>query len=155
LFIALITFHVLVCLALILVVLLQSSKGEGLAGSAFGGGGGGISGAVFGGRGAGTFLSKATTVLAVVFMINCVLLAFMSTNRSGRGTTAAAPEDATSVVTREAQAERERALQQQQQQQQQAGDTSGTLNLNVSPQTGGGDKAPTNAQEPATTGDGN
>ncbi len=154
-FIALITFHVLVCLALILVVLLQSSKGEGLAGSAFGGGGGGISGAVFGGRGAGTFLSKATTVLAVVFMINCVLLAFMSTNRSGRSSTAAVSEDATSVVTREAQAERERALQQQQQQQQPAGDTSGTLNLNISPQQQGGDKATTSPQEPATTGDGN
>ena len=44
-----IVFHVVVCAALILVVLLQSSKGEGLAGSAFGGN---ISGAVFGGRGA-------------------------------------------------------------------------------------------------------
>ncbi len=149
-FIALIIFHVLVCLALILVVLLQSSKGEGLAGSAFGGGGGGISGAVFGGRGAGTFLSKATTVLAVVFMINCVLLAFMSSNRSGgAAATAAAPENATSVITREAQAERERALQQQQQQQQQAGDTSNALNLNISPSPSNGEEKPTTgAQQP-------
>jgi len=58
--------HVLFSLALIIAVLLQSSKGEGLAG-AFGGGG--LSGAVFGGRGAATFLSKATTVLAVGFMV--------------------------------------------------------------------------------------
>ena len=41
-------FHVLTCLALVIVVLMQSSKGEGLAGSAFGGA---MSGAVFGGRG--------------------------------------------------------------------------------------------------------
>ena len=49
--------HVLVCLALVLVVLLQSSKGGGLAG-AFGGG---ADSTVFGGRGAATVLSKATT----------------------------------------------------------------------------------------------
>ncbi len=58
--------HVLFSMALIVAVLLQSSKGEGLAG-AFGGGG--LTGAVFGGRGAATFLSKATTILAVGFMV--------------------------------------------------------------------------------------
>jgi len=51
---------------------MQSAKGEGLAG-AFGGGGG-VSGAVFGGRGAAPFLSKATTVLAIMFMGMSVLL---------------------------------------------------------------------------------
>jgi len=50
---------------------LQSSKGEGLAG-AFGGGA--LTGAVFGGRGAATFLSKATTVLAIGFMSTSILL---------------------------------------------------------------------------------
>jgi len=65
--------HILVCASLIIVVLMQSAKGEGLAG-AFGGGG--ISGAVFGGRGAATFLSRATTVLAISFMITCILLTF-------------------------------------------------------------------------------
>lgn len=64
--------HVIFSLALIVAVLLQSSKGEGLAG-AFGGGGG-LSGAVFGGRGAATFLSKATTVLAVGFMVTSASL---------------------------------------------------------------------------------
>ncbi len=67
----LITLHILICIGLIVAVLMQSSKGEGLAG-AFGGGG--VSGAVFGGRGAASFLSKATTVLAVLFMGTCVLL---------------------------------------------------------------------------------
>jgi len=48
---------VIVCFGLILVILLQSSKGGGLAG-AFGGGG--AAGAVFGGRGAGNFLTKTS-----------------------------------------------------------------------------------------------
>lgn len=71
----LIVVHVLICVALIIVVLLQSAKGEGLAG-AFGGGG--LSGAVFGGRGAATFLSKATTVLAICFMLSSIFLAVIS-----------------------------------------------------------------------------
>ena len=61
--------HVAVCILLIIVVLLQSSKGSGLAG-AFGGGGG--AGAVFGGRGAATFLSKLTAVLAIIFMLSSI-----------------------------------------------------------------------------------
>ena len=69
----LLVLHIFVSFSLIIVVLMQSAKGEGLAG-AFGGGG--ISGAVFGGRGAATFLSKATTYLAVSFMITCILLTF-------------------------------------------------------------------------------
>ena len=63
--------HVINCVLLIVVVLLQSSKGGGLAG-AFGGGG--TSQAVFGGRGAGSFLSRATTILAVVFMLTSLIL---------------------------------------------------------------------------------
>ena len=110
-FTAWVIFHVIVCLALVLVVLMQSSKGEGLAGSAFGGGGGGMSGAVFGGRGAATFLSKATTYLAVLFMLNCGALAYMSAGtRVGISTTGTGTPE--SVVTREAQREMERQLQQ-------------------------------------------
>jgi preprotein translocase subunit SecG len=109
-------FHVIVCIALVMVVLLQSSKGEGLAGSAFGGGGG-MSGAVFGGRGAASFLSRATTVLAVAFMINCGALAFMkvSDRQVAGASTGSTPTE--SVVTREAQREREQALEMQQRQQ--------------------------------------
>ena len=122
-FVAWVVFHVIVCIALILVVLLQASKGEGLAGSAFGGGG--FGGAVFGGRGAASFLSKATTVLAVVFMLNCGALAFMSSSsRGGRGGQTEAGT-AESAVTRQAQADMEEAMRRQQEaQQQQAGDTS-------------------------------
>lgn len=116
-FIAWLVFHVIVCIGLVLAVLLQSAKGEGLAGSAFGGGGGGLGGAVFGGRGAGSFLSKATTVLAVLFMVNCLSLAFMSSgNKINIGTDDAVPE---SAVTRQAQADRDRALEQQRLQQEQ------------------------------------
>lgn len=67
----LLVIHVIVSLSLVITVLLQSSKGEGLAG-AFGGGG--LSGAVFGGRGAATFLSKATTFLAVGYMATSIIL---------------------------------------------------------------------------------
>ena len=56
----LITLHVFVSFGLIIAVLLQSSKGGGLAGTF---GGSGVSGGVFGGRGAAPFLTKATTVL--------------------------------------------------------------------------------------------
>ena len=64
-FILLMIFHVLASLVLILVVLLQSGKAGDLA-SAFGGAG---TQTAFGARGATTFLSKATTVCAVVFMV--------------------------------------------------------------------------------------
>jgi len=75
--------HVIICICLIIVVLMQSAKGEGLAG-AFGGSG--ITGAVFGGRGAATFLAKATTVLAIAFFLSCIVLSFLSpaTGRGGR-----------------------------------------------------------------------
>jgi preprotein translocase subunit SecG len=117
LFVAWIIFHVIVCVALVLVVLMQSSKGEGLAGSAFSGG---ISGAVFGGRGAASFLSRATTYLAIAFMFNCGGLAWMSAQGrstvSQQGTTQSSTTE--SAVTRQAQAEMQRQQQQQQQNQQ-------------------------------------
>ena len=70
--------HVINCILLIVVVLLQSSRGGGLAG-AFGGGG--TTQAVFGGRGAGTFLSKATTALAVIFMLTSLTLTVIGRQR--------------------------------------------------------------------------
>jgi preprotein translocase subunit SecG len=103
-------FHTLVCILLVVVVLMQSAKGEGLAG-AFGGGGTGLTGAVFGGRGAASFLSKATTILAVIFMLNCGILAFMSSHRTGGLSSSGA---GSSIVTEEAQKELERQAAQQQ-----------------------------------------
>src|SRR3982074_3602810 len=61
----LVTLHVMVCGLLIIVVLLQSGEAADLAG-AFGGAG---SQTAFGPRGAATFLSKATTWCAIMFMI--------------------------------------------------------------------------------------
>jgi len=128
LFVAWIVFHVITCVALVLVVLMQSSKGEGLAGTALGGGGA-LSGAVFGGRGAGSFLSKATTVLAVLFMVNSGALALMSAQRENITFGAATDGSSESVVTRQAQQELEQQLQLQQQQQQAAGDTLNPVQL--------------------------
>ena len=75
----LIFIHILVCIALIMIVLLQTGKGADM-GAAFGGGG---SQTLFGSTGASTFLSKATTVAAVVFMLTSLALAYVSTHRKG------------------------------------------------------------------------
>ena len=72
--------HVIVCLFLVIVVLLQSGKAADLAG-AFGGMG---SQTVFGPRGAATVLSRATTVAAALFMITSLTLSIMAT-RAGKG----------------------------------------------------------------------
>ncbi len=75
--------HILVCLFLIIVVLLQSGKAADLAG-AFGGMG---SQTAFGPRGSATLLSKATTGAAVLFMVTSLTLAIMASRRAGVGTT--------------------------------------------------------------------
>ena len=72
--------HLLICMFLVLVVLLQAGKGGGLAG-AFGVAGGAAQ-SLFGGRGAATFLGKATTVLGISFMVSSLLLALMSGHAS-------------------------------------------------------------------------
>jgi preprotein translocase subunit SecG len=70
LYYTIVTLHVIVCVVLILVVLLQSGKGADLAG-AFGGGG---TQTAFGSRGPASFLTRMTTVAAVVFMITSITL---------------------------------------------------------------------------------
>ena len=72
--------HVIVCLFLIAVVLLQRGKGAQV-GAVFGGGGGAT---MFGGRGAGNFLTKLTAGAAVVFMLTSLSLAYMRMNRGER-----------------------------------------------------------------------
>ena len=100
---AILGIHILVCLGLIVVVLLQSGKGGGLAG-AFGGAGG--VGAVFGGQAAATFLTKATRYLAIAFMVTSLSLAvtLRGTLRSGtvsQGLEGTRPAAATDVVPQE------------------------------------------------------
>jgi len=72
-FVILTILHILVCVFLIIVVLLQSGKAADLAG-AFGGMG---SQTAFGPRGSATLLSKATTISAVVFMITSLSLSVL------------------------------------------------------------------------------
>ena len=74
--------YVLVCFGLMIAILLQSSKGGGLAG-AFGGGG--DMGAVFGGRGAATFLSRMTTGFATVFLLMSVLISVLNRGQAVDG----------------------------------------------------------------------
>src|SRR3990167_759596 len=72
-------FHVLVGVVLILIVLVQSARGTDVA-AAFGGMG---SQTAFGPRGTATFLSKATVVLAVLFMVTSLSLAILSSHPQG------------------------------------------------------------------------
>jgi preprotein translocase subunit SecG len=77
--IILIIIHILVCIALIMIVLLQTGKGADM-GAAFGGG---SSQTLFGSTGASTFLSKATTAAAIIFMLTSLTLAYFSSHRFG------------------------------------------------------------------------
>lgn len=62
---------------MVLVVLLQSGKGANM-GAAFGG----SSQTIFGSSGPGTFLGKATTIVAVVFMLTSLWLAYFAAHKS-------------------------------------------------------------------------
>ena len=84
------TLHVLVCIFLILVVLLQTGKGADLAG-AFGGGG---SQTAFGARGATTLLHKLTTAAAIAFMATSLILAILASVPSGSVVTDPGPAPA-------------------------------------------------------------
>ncbi len=67
--------HIVLCTMLMLVILLQPGKGADM-GSAFGGGGG--SSSIFGPRGAGNLLSRATSVVAFLFLATSITLAVYS-----------------------------------------------------------------------------
>ncbi|TPW34616.1 preprotein translocase subunit SecG [Oecophyllibacter saccharovorans] len=69
---------ILVSLALIAVILLQRSEGGGL-----GIGGGQGAGSFMTGRGTATFLTRATGILAALFMLFCLLLAVLNKGASG------------------------------------------------------------------------
>ncbi len=72
------TFYVLTCLILLLVILLQQGKGDMAA--AFGGG---SSQSAFGARAGATVLSKATAILAVLFMVGAMVLSIMGQRGPG------------------------------------------------------------------------
>lgn len=91
----LIIIHILTCLFLIAIVLLQSGKGAEI-GAAFGG----SSQTIFGSRGAATFLNKVTTVAAVVFMLTSLTLTVVTSKT-------------TSVIKQTAPAEQKSAVPQQ------------------------------------------
>jgi preprotein translocase subunit SecG len=70
--------HIIACLFLIGVVLLQQGKGADM-GAVFGG----SSSTVFGSSGAGNFLTRLTTAMAVVFMLTSLTLTYSSARRLG------------------------------------------------------------------------
>ncbi len=86
--------HIMVCLVLVLVVLLQQGKGADI-GAVFGGG---ASNTVFGSRGAGNFLTRLTTGAAILFMVTSLALSYLA-NQEGGGVfdESEAPATATSA----------------------------------------------------------
>ena len=72
--------HVVICIFLVVIILMQSAKGHGLAG-AFGSFGGGVAQNLFGGQ-AGDVLAKVTTFIAVGFVVTSLTLAVLSAKRS-------------------------------------------------------------------------
>ena len=103
--------HTFIAVLIIVLVLLQRGKGAD-AGAAFGSG---ASGTVFGARGSSNFFSRATAILATVFFISSLTLAYLSSQHVGRapeslienapaveipeGTGEAAPESGTTPAT--------------------------------------------------------
>ncbi len=75
-FTVLVIIHVIACIFLIGVVLVNVSKGSEI-GAVFTG-----SQAIFGGAGPGTFLNKVTTALAIVFFVTSLALTYLSTKKS-------------------------------------------------------------------------
>jgi preprotein translocase subunit SecG len=82
-----IVLHVLVAIAIIGLVLLQHGKGADM-GSGFGGG---ASGSLFGATGSANFLSRTTAILAAVFFVTSLALAYLATQK---------PRETGSVVDR-------------------------------------------------------
>ncbi|GDX78891.1 hypothetical protein LBMAG42_07020 [Deltaproteobacteria bacterium] len=79
----LITFHIILSLLLVFIILMQPGKGADMS-SAFGGGGGSQ---LFGASGPGNFLTRGTGVIATLFMVTSITLAYQSTraNQAGGG----------------------------------------------------------------------
>lgn len=74
---AIVIFHIIICIGMILIVLLQTGKGSDM-GAAFGG----SSQTIFGSSGPGTFLGKVTTFIAIFFMLTSLWLAYSSIHKT-------------------------------------------------------------------------
>ena len=70
--------HTVIALLIIVLVLMQRGKGAD-AGAAFGSG---ASGTVFGARGSSNFFSRTTAILAAVFFVSSLSLAYISSQRT-------------------------------------------------------------------------
>lgn len=95
--------HVLVCLSLIALVLIQHGKGADI-GAAFGAG---ASNTVFGSTGSGSFLMKVTGALAVIFFITSLVLGYLDSNMTqsnqfqlpiGKPSTVVIPNDVSNTL---------------------------------------------------------
>ena len=84
--------HIILAVSLIILILVQHGKGAD-AGAAFGSG---ASSTVFGAQGSATFLTKITTIIALVFFLTSLSLAYLAANRT--------PQD-TSLIDKEIQTE--------------------------------------------------
>ena len=91
---AILDIHLIVCLFLIFIILLQSSKGAEM-GAAFGG----SNQTLFGSRGAATFLNKMTTIAAVMFMLTSLTLAILAGQQSSVMSSAPTEKSATSPIS--------------------------------------------------------
>jgi preprotein translocase subunit SecG len=74
--------HLVMAVSVVILVLLQQGKGA-QAGAAFGGGSSGSSQSLFGARGSANFLTRTTAVIATIFFITTLSLAYLYANRSG------------------------------------------------------------------------
>ena len=93
------TVHIIVAFSIIGLVLIQHGKGAD-AGAAFGGGAaGGASGSVFGAQGSGNFLSRTTGILAGLFFMTSLAMAYLAS--SGHEKPTSVMEEAARVATPE------------------------------------------------------
>ncbi|MBW1980420.1 MAG: preprotein translocase subunit SecG [Deltaproteobacteria bacterium] len=92
--------HVLISIALIIVVLLQTGKGADI-GAVFGG----SSQTLFGSSGGSTFFSKLTTIVAIIFMLSSLTLAYRSHQYGGESVMSNVKPAATAPASTEGQAE--------------------------------------------------
>ena len=73
--------HLVMAVTLVVLVLLQQGKGA-QAGAAFGGGSSGSSQSLFGARGSANFLTRTTAIIATIFFVTTLSLAYLYANRS-------------------------------------------------------------------------